>query len=151
MALEPITRKEKIIAGEDLKPITRLEKFLKEYGGSGGSGGGVSPEEVVTIVKEQFPQIKEQFIVTFSSADMKNWTCDKTLAEITEAINSGKEVVGSMMGITNVDFIGQMPNGNVSFGKAFPDGRKLQSYYIMVLENNVEVTMAYIEMTVMGG
>ena len=72
-------------------------------------GGGVSPEEVVTIVKEQFPQIKEQFIVTFSSADMKNWTCDKTLAEITEAINGGKEVVGSMMGIS-VDFIMQNPN-----------------------------------------
>ena len=36
MALEPITRKEKIIAGENLEPITRLEKFLKEYGGSGG-------------------------------------------------------------------------------------------------------------------
>lgn len=40
MALEPITRKEKIIAGENLEPITRLEKFLNEYGGSGGSGGG---------------------------------------------------------------------------------------------------------------
>ena len=94
MALEPITRKEKIIAGENLEPITRLEKFLKEYG---GSGGGVSPEEVAAIVKEQFPQIKEQFVVNFSSEDMQNWTCDKTLAEITEAINSGKEVVGSLM------------------------------------------------------
>lgn len=41
MALEPITRKEKIIAGQDLTPITRMEKFLKQYGGSGGSGGGV--------------------------------------------------------------------------------------------------------------
>lgn len=40
MELEPITRKEKIIAGENLEPITRLEKFLKEYGCSGGSGGG---------------------------------------------------------------------------------------------------------------
>ena len=40
MALEPITRQEKIIAGQDLTPITRMEMFLKEYGGSGGSGGG---------------------------------------------------------------------------------------------------------------
>lgn len=40
MALEPITRKEKIIAGENLEPITRMEQFLKQYGGSGGSGGG---------------------------------------------------------------------------------------------------------------
>ena len=36
MALEPITRKEKIIAGQDLTPITRMEKFLKQYGGGGG-------------------------------------------------------------------------------------------------------------------
>ena len=39
MALEPITRKEKIIAGENLEPITRMEQFLKKFGGSGGSGG----------------------------------------------------------------------------------------------------------------
>ena len=37
MALEPITRKEKIIAGQDLTPITRMEKFLKQFGGGGGS------------------------------------------------------------------------------------------------------------------
>lgn len=36
MALEPITRQEKIIAGQDLTPITRLEKFLKDFGGGGG-------------------------------------------------------------------------------------------------------------------
>ena len=36
MALEPITRQEKIIAGQDLTPITRLEKFLKNFGGGGG-------------------------------------------------------------------------------------------------------------------
>ena len=37
MALEPITRKEKIIAGQDLTPITRMEMFLKNFGGGGGS------------------------------------------------------------------------------------------------------------------
>ena len=42
MALEPITRQEKIIAGQDLTPITRMEKFLKEFGG--GSGGGAQPD-----------------------------------------------------------------------------------------------------------
>ena len=40
MALEPITRQEQIIAGKDLKPVTRMERFLKEYGG--GSGGVTS-------------------------------------------------------------------------------------------------------------
>ena len=113
-------------------------------------GGGVSPEEVVTIVKEQFPQIKEQFIVTFSSADMKNWTCDKTLAEITEAINGGKEVVGSMMG-SSVDFIMQNPNGSALFGRVLPNNKALMSYEITVFEAKVEVTMAQIEMTAKGG
>ena len=41
MALEPITRQEKIIAGQDLEPITRMEMFLKNFGGGGGGGGGV--------------------------------------------------------------------------------------------------------------
>lgn len=45
MALEPITRQEKIIAGQDLTPITRLEMFLKQFGGGGGgSGGGAQPD-----------------------------------------------------------------------------------------------------------
>ena len=38
MALEPITRQEKIIAGQDLTPITRMEMFLKNFGGGGGGG-----------------------------------------------------------------------------------------------------------------
>lgn len=44
MALEPITRQEKIIAGQDLTPITRMEMFLKQYGGGGGGGGGSVPK-----------------------------------------------------------------------------------------------------------
>ena len=40
MELEPITRQEKIIAGQDLTPITRMEMFLKNYGGGGGGSGG---------------------------------------------------------------------------------------------------------------
>lgn len=43
MALEPITRQEQIIAGKDLQPVTRMEFFLKAYGG-GGSGGGARPD-----------------------------------------------------------------------------------------------------------
>ena len=43
MELEAITRQEQIIAGKDLQPVTRMEFFLKAYGG-GGSGGGVQPD-----------------------------------------------------------------------------------------------------------
>lgn len=38
--IEPITRQEKILAGEDIKPITRMEYFLKEAASGGGGGGG---------------------------------------------------------------------------------------------------------------
>ena len=43
MELEAITRQEQIIAGKDLKPVTRMEFFLKTYG-CGGSGGGAQPD-----------------------------------------------------------------------------------------------------------
>ena len=43
MELEAITRQEQIIAGKDLQPVTRMEFFLKAYGG-GGSGGSVQPD-----------------------------------------------------------------------------------------------------------
>ncbi len=45
MELEAITRQEQIIAGKDLQPVTRMEFFLKAYGGGGsGGGGGVQPD-----------------------------------------------------------------------------------------------------------
>ena len=43
MELEAITRQEQIIAGKDSQPVTRMEFFLKAYGG-GGSGGGVQSD-----------------------------------------------------------------------------------------------------------
>ena len=64
MALEPITRKEKIIAGQDLTPITRMEMFLKKFGGGGGGGGG-SGAEYVKLIKLPFPEVS---IKEFSDA-----------------------------------------------------------------------------------
>lgn len=50
MELKPITRQEKIIAGQDLTPITRMEKFLKQFGGGGGGlpSGGAPYQQLVT-------------------------------------------------------------------------------------------------------
>ena len=70
MALEPITRQEKIIAGQDLTPITRMEKFLKNFGGSGG-GGGV---QMVTIT------------VVSDSNENFTYTSSHTGAEIAEML-----------------------------------------------------------------
>lgn len=54
MALEPITRKEKIIAGQDLTPITRMEMFLKQFGG--GGGGSVPKPLTYDYMPEGYPK-----------------------------------------------------------------------------------------------
>ena len=76
MALEPITRQEKIIAGQDLTPITRIEMFLKEYGGSGGSGGGGG------VFRVNLTPINEE----------NQYSADKTFDEIVAAHKGGMEV-----------------------------------------------------------
>ena len=76
MALEPITRKEKIIAGENLEPITRMEQFLKKFGGSGGSGGGGGVFRVNLTPTNEGNQC----------------SADKTFAEIVAAYKGGMEV-----------------------------------------------------------
>ena len=75
MALEPITRQEQIIAGKDLQPVTRMEFFLKAYGGGGsGGGGGV-------------------FHVNLTPTEMENqYSADKTFAEIVAAHKGGMGV-----------------------------------------------------------
>ena len=78
MALEPITRKEKIVAGQDLTPITRMEMFLKQYGGGGGGGGGGG----VTTLHINITAInRETMEATF--------TADKTPAEMAQAAITG--------------------------------------------------------------
>ena len=57
MALEPITRQEKIIAGQDLTPITRMEMFLKNFGGGGG-GGSVPKPLTYDYMPEGYPSKK---------------------------------------------------------------------------------------------
>ena len=59
MALEPITRQEQIIAGKDLEPITRMEMFLKEYGGGGSSGF-----EYDFIIRTSFDETEGKTLLT---------------------------------------------------------------------------------------
>lgn len=72
MALEPITRKEKIIAGQDLTPITRMEKFLKNFGV--GGGGSVPKPLTYDYMPEGYPTkairtatVMEEQVVEFAS------------------------------------------------------------------------------------
>lgn len=109
MELEPITRKEKIIAGENLEPITRLEKFLKEYGGSGVSGGGGSPDAVLytpqTLTDAQKKQARDNidaviadFVVNGTVNSNMEVTLDKTFAQIQAAIQEGKQPLVKISG-----------------------------------------------------
>ena len=69
MELEAITRQEQIIAGKDLQPVTRMEFFLKAYGG-GGSGGGGAGVLIVNITE---------------APEGGSLVADKTVAEIIAA------------------------------------------------------------------
>ena len=69
MALEPITRQEKIIAGQDLTPITRMEMFLKNFGG--GGGGSVPKPLTYDYMPDGYPYKEQETILdgTFEFAD----------------------------------------------------------------------------------
>ena len=80
MALEPITRQEKIIAGQDLTPITRMEMFLKQYGGGGGGDGGGGSAATTLHINITAVNL-ETMEATF--------TADKTPAEMQQASVNG--------------------------------------------------------------
>ena len=110
MALEPITRQEKIIAGQDLTPITRMEMFLKNFGGGGGGGSAATTLHInITAVN------METMEATF--------TADKTPAEIEQASINGPiwcvvTIAAGLMGKDAVS-IGAPPawaGGRVAFG-----------------------------------
>ena len=57
MGLEAITRQEQIITGKDLQPVTRMEFFLKTYGGGGSGGGGSVPKPLTyDYMPEGYPK-----------------------------------------------------------------------------------------------
>lgn len=86
MALEPITRQEQIIAGKDLKPITRMEKFLKEYG---------CASITVTITKHVDYNVTPN-VITYST--------DKTAEEIQNAYRNGSEIKWHLIEDNYTDF-----------------------------------------------
>ena len=120
MALEPITRQEKIIAGQDLTPITRMEMFLKNFGGGGGSvpkpltydympeGYPTKSVQTTTLMEEQdlafalnsktglyLTQPTDAFTVVKGQTYKVNW--DGTEYECVGSVaNSGTPVLGNL-------------------------------------------------------
>ena len=104
MALEPITRQEKIIAGQDLEPITRMEMFLKNFGGGGGGASDAVLYTAQTLTDEQKKQARDNidadladFVVNGTINSNTEVTLDKTFAQIQEAVQEGKHPVVNIL------------------------------------------------------
>ena len=116
MALEPITRQEKIIAGQDLTPITRMEMFLKQYGGGGGGDGGGGSAATTLHINIS--------AVNFETMEA-TFTADKTPTEMRQAAVNGPvwcvvTIAAGLMGKDAVS-IGLPPawlSGTPAFGSA---------------------------------
>ena len=136
MALEPITRQEKIIAGQDLTPITRLEKFLKNFGGGGGGDGGGGSAATTLHINVS--------AVNFETMEA-TFTADKTPTEMLDAAAMGPTwcVVTLEAGIfgEGAMTIGVPPawgSGRMAFGGSVnpehhANGSNRNSYFVMQL------------------
>ena len=135
MALEPITRQEKIIAGEDLTPITRMEKFLKDFGG----GGGESDFNVNVV------ETSEGQGVTYL-------TLDATNEQIGEAYESGKHVFINILGLANAQ-VQKSPDGLLYAIVFMPQNTgtsgltKLGVYYLEIMSPKWRMSISYISTT----
>ena len=137
MALEPITRQEKIIAGQDLTPITRLEKFLKDFGG----GGGGEPDFNVNVVNTSFDEQGVAYL-----------TLDATNEQIGTAYESGKRVFINILGLANAQVqksqdgllyaIVLMPQNAGASGLT-----KLGVYYLEAMNPKWRMSISYISTT----
>ena len=81
MALEPITRQEKIIAGQDLTPITRMEMFLKNFGGGGGGGVSVPKPLTYDYMPDGYPKKSVQTVTLMEEQEL-DFALDGGLYEV---------------------------------------------------------------------
>ena len=134
MALEPITRQEKIIAGQDLTPITRMEKFLKDFGG----GGGGEPDFYVNVVDTSLDQQGVGYL-----------TLDATNEQIFTAYESGKRVFINILGLANAQV--QKSQDGILYAIVFmpydvgtPGLTKLEVYYLKAMNPKWRMSISYI-------
>ena len=137
MALEPITRQEKIIAGQDLTPITRLEKFLKDFGG----GGGGEPDFYVNVVD-----------TSSDEQGVKYLTLDATNEQIFTAYESGKHVFINILGVANAQ-VQKRPNGPLYAIAFMPQTigssglTKIGVYYLETAKPKWRMSITYLSAT----
>ena len=111
MQLEPITRQEKIIAGQDLTPITRMEKFLKNFGGGGGGG-------VQTVTITAVSDGSGNYALTSSHTGAEINAMALKGAVVANIKTSGQEMLAAYFGCSQIISDGV----SVSFGACFTVG-----------------------------
>lgn len=127
MALEPITRQEKIIAGQDLTPITRMEMFLKNFGG--GGGGSVPKPLTYDYMPEGYPKKTVQTTVPMEEQEVAfsdvggGMYGNTVLVEISLVLGQTYTVNwdGTEYECVCVDINGMLAIGNVSLAGASED------------------------------
>ena len=99
MALEPITRQEKIIAGQDLTPITRMEMFLKSFGG--GGGGSVPKPLTYDYMPEGYPRKSGFDIEWDGNTDGLTYITHIKNYKVSDITPTNDELIGATIGISN--------------------------------------------------
>lgn len=134
MELEAITRQEQIIAGKDLKPITRMEFFLKAYGG-GGSGGGVQSDlnqndsTAADYVKNRpiYSETKEIVVENVTNATLEGFPAFAVGDTVTVKVDGVEHSLIAQDSGRGFAFIGDNPEalfgGTGEFGWVIGDGR----------------------------
>ena len=103
MELEPITRQEKIIAGKDLQPVTRMEFFLKAYGGGGSGGGGSVPKPLTfDYMPEGYPTKSVQ-TTTLMEEQQVAFTLNEKYGLYMAQLTNAFEIVGGQTYTVNWD------------------------------------------------
>ena len=76
----------------------------------------------------------DRFVVTYSTSDMTTWTCDKTFAQITEAMAAGKQIVliGSVGGTPIAQGCDVLLSGDGSYYIEFWIRYRLIHWYCIV-------------------
>ena len=152
MELKPITRQEKIIAGQDLTPITRMEMFLKQYGGGGG-GGSVPTTGGVTTLHINVTAVNME-------TNEPTFTADKTPTEMMQASVNGPIwcVVTFAAGIMAEESrsFGVPPAwgpiDTVAFGsKTLPDHDQVGENDVVLAVSGTPMEGWYIELTAFSG
>lgn len=142
MALKPITRQEQIIVGKNLEPITRMERFLKEYGGgsSSGGGGGVQPDWNQTDETAADFIKNKPFGDTPTGGDTLTW--DGNTEGVTDDMVVANTVVWVSDAVINANDIPE--EGILVYNAAFGGEAQISKKYLTITEDGCIICDAFV-------